>query len=97
LERILEIELFGESFKFKADAEDKYAEKVIDFLRGKVDYLNENNDLPKNEVNKFAQLLLVTLNICTEYFELKEQHDGMLKNIQVRSSKIVEKIDQTLK
>lgn len=97
MERILDIELFGEHFRFKADADDKHAEKAIDFLIGKVDTIRDISALPKNEVNKFVQLLLASLNICNEYFVLKDKHDMLMQIIQERSSKIVDKIEMTLK
>jgi cell division protein ZapA (FtsZ GTPase activity inhibitor) len=97
LERILEIELFGEQFRFKADAEDKHAEKAIDYLVGKVDSLSGHAPLSKNEANRFVQLLLAALNICNEYIDLKDRHEALMQAVQARSSNIVSKIERTIK
>ena len=97
MERILEIELFGEQYRFKADTDDKHAEKAIEFLINKVNEVGDIMALPKNDVNRFAQLLLATLNICNEYFDLKDSHDHLLRSIKDRSSKIVSKIDTNFK
>ncbi|GAB6096890.1 hypothetical protein JCM14469_31430 [Desulfatiferula olefinivorans] len=97
MERILDIELFGEHFRFKADAEDRHAEKAIDHLVRKVESLNGQTPLAKNEANRFVQLLLATLNICNEYIDLKDKHEVLLHTVQERSSKIVSTIERTLK
>lgn len=97
MERILEIELFGEHFRFKADAEDRHAEKAIGYLTDKVEALSGHGPLTKNEANRFVQLLLATLNICNEYFDLKDRHEALMQTVQERSSKIVSKIERTIK
>jgi cell division protein ZapA (FtsZ GTPase activity inhibitor) len=97
LERILEIELFGEQFRFKVGPDDKYAEKAIQLLVRKINETGDISSLPKNDINRFAQLLLATLNICNDYFDLKDKHDQLLQTIKDRSSKIVNKIDNNLK
>jgi len=97
LERILDIELFGEHYRLKADAEDRHAEKAVDYLIGKVENVSDISSLPKNDINRFAQLLLATLNICNDYFDLKEKHEKVVQTVQERSSVIVNKIQNTLK
>lgn len=97
MERILDIELFGEHYRFKADAEDRHAEKAINHLIDKVESLNDHTPLSKNEANRFVQLLLATLNICNEYFDLKDRHDALMHAVQERSSKIASKIERTVK
>lgn len=97
MERIISIDLFGEHYKFKADAEDTHAQKVVDYLEGKVSEVKSDDDSSSPDMSKFAHLLLATLNICNEYFDLKEEHDALVKKVTDRSSKLVEKIDLSLK
>lgn len=97
MERILKIEIFGEQYKFKAEAEDKNAERVVEFLVNKVSGTRQEMAMPNTDVNKFAKLLLATLNICNEYLDLKDRYDGVLQNVNNRTSKIVKKIDESIK
>lgn len=97
MERIISIDLFGEQYKFKADAEDTHAQKVVEYLKDKVADVKRDDDPSSPEIGKFAHLLLATLNICNDYFDLKEEHDALLKNVTDRSSKILKKIDQSIK
>lgn len=97
MERILNIELFGEHFKFKADAEDKNAEDAVKYLVSMVQSACEDMPGTSNDMNKFSQLLLATLNICNEHMDLKEKYRSMLHDINKRSSKIVSQIDSGLK
>lgn len=95
MERIIKIELFGEQFKFKADAQDNNAQNVVEYLKSKVDEVKDPDKTSSREIGKFAHLLLATLNICNEYFDLKEKHESLIKVFHERSSKIVEKIEKS--
>ena len=97
MERILEIKIFGELYRFKAGKEDKHADKIAEFIVNKVEGVSDIKPLPNKDSNKFAQLLLATLNICTEYFDLKEKHDDLLQTVKDRSSKISNKIETSIK
>lgn len=95
MERIITIELFGEQFKFKAEAEDNNAQKVVEYLKAKVDDVKDTESSSNREIGKFAHLLLATLNICNDYFELKEKHDALTHAVHERSSKIAAKIEKS--
>ena len=96
MSRIITIELFGEQHKFKAEADDANADLIINYLENKVDEAGSMMASPGREVNKFAQLLLATLNISNECFEMKLKYEEILKQIDERSSNIVDMIDETL-
>lgn len=98
MERIVEIKLFGEQYRFKASPEDKHAVQVVEFIASKVDDAKDSMPLlPNNDANKFAQLLLATLNICNDLFDLKDKYEDLLKSIKERSTKISNKIDAQIK
>ena len=96
MSRIITIELFGEQHKFKAEADDANAELIIHYLENKVEEAVEMMASPGRDVNKFAQLLLATLNISNECFEMKMKYENILKQIDERSSKIVDMIDESI-
>ncbi len=97
MSRIITIELFGEQHKFKAEADDANAESIIHYLESKVDEAGALMASPGRDVNKFAQLLLATLNISNECYEMKGKYEDALKQIDDRSSTIVDKIDECLR
>lgn len=97
MEKILDIKLFGEQYRFKAGADDKYIGQIVDFIGENVDNVSGDKSLPLTDANKLALLLLATLNICNDYFDLKEKYDELLSVIKKKSDRISDVIDAQLK
>ena len=97
MERIVEIKLFGEQYRFKASPEDRHVEQVVELILKNVESAKVSIPLPANDSSKFAQLLLATLNICNDYFDLKDKYDDLFTTIKERSTRISNVIEAQVK
>lgn len=93
MDNIITIQLFGEVYKFKAEAEVADASRVADFLMSELDQVEKNLGAQAKSVTKTAKLLLATMNIANTYFEQKRQYEDMLSELQQRSDRLLERLD----
>lgn len=93
MERIITIDLFGESYRFETDSNPEKAKKIADFLLEEV--TNAENEAAKKmpEVAKITILIIAALNIANQNIELKTEHSDIIKRISDRSSELIEMMD----
>ena len=94
MNEIVKIDLFGEEFRFKPDDQVENPEKVATYLKN---YIKQAEDMFQNKVsgkNKIAILLLAAMNVSKDFYELKQQHANLEKEIDKRLSFLMEKIDK---
>lgn len=66
---------------------------VADFLVKEVDKVEIQLSCKSKNISKDAILILAALNIANEYFELKNNHINLLKNISERSTSLIRALD----
>ncbi len=66
---------------------------VADFLVKEVDKVEIQLSCKSKNISKDAILILAALNIANEYFELKNNHTNLLKNISERSASLIRALD----
>jgi cell division protein ZapA (FtsZ GTPase activity inhibitor) len=94
LDEIVKIDLFGEEFRFKPDGQVKDPDKVAQHLK---DYINEAEALFQNKTtgrNKIVVLLLAAMNLSKDFYELKQQHSELERDVEKRISSLRYKIDK---
>lgn len=94
MDEIVKIDLFGEEFRFKPDGQVKDPEKVAQHVK---DYINEAEALFQNKTtgrNKIVILLLAAMNLSKDFYELKQQHSELERNVEKRISSLIRKIDK---
>jgi len=94
LDEIVKIDLFGEEFRFKPDNQVKDPDKVAQHLK---DYINEAETLFQNKTtgrNKIVVLLLAAMNLSKDFYELKQQHSELERDVEKRISSLMHKIDK---
>jgi len=94
LDEIVKIDLFGEEFRFKPDKLVKDPDKVAQHLK---DYINEAETLFQNKAtgrNKIVVLLLAAMNLSKDFYELKQQHSELERDVEKRISSLMHKIDK---
>ena len=94
MDEIVKIDLFGEEFRFKPDRQVKDPDKVAQYLR---DYIQEAEALFQNKStgrNQIAILLLAAMNLSKDFYELKQQHSELERNVENRISSLIAKIDK---
>jgi len=94
LDEIVKIDLFGEEFRFKPDGQVKDPDKVAQYLK---DYIKEAEALFQNKTtgrNKIAILLLAAMNLSRDFYELKQQHSELKRDVEQRVSSLMYKVDK---
>ncbi len=94
MDEIVKIDLFGEEFRFKPDGQVKDPDKVAQYLK---DYIKEAEGLFRNKTtgrNKIAILLLAAINLSRDFYELKQQHSELERDVERRISSLMYKVDK---
>ncbi len=94
MDEIVKIDLFGEEFRFKPDGQVKDPDKVAQYLK---DYIKEAEALFQNKTtgrNKIAILLLAAMNLSRDFYELKQQHSELKRDVEQRVSSLMYKVDK---
>ena len=89
MDRLINIELFGQAFKFKASGLVSQPEEVANYVAGHVEKACEAAETP----SKMDTLILAALNIANDYFEMKRVNHDLAKDIDQRSKVLIEYID----
>ena len=94
MDPFLSIEIFGQTYKFKAGEESVNAQAVADFLSGEIDAVeSELADGPVN-IGEKAILVLAALNIASKYMDLEKNYGELLKEIKHRSFNLISAMDR---
>lgn len=94
MDEIVKIDLFGEEFRFKPDGQVTDPDKVAQYLK---DYIKEAEGLFRNKTtgrNKIAILLLAAMNLSRDFYELKQQHSELERDVERRISSLMYKVDK---
>jgi cell division protein ZapA (FtsZ GTPase activity inhibitor) len=97
LDEIVKIDLFGEEFRFKPDGQVRDPDKVAQYLK---DYIKEAEGLFPNKTsgrNRIAILLLAAMNLSRDFYELKQQHSELKRDVEQRISSLMYKVDKGIK
>ena len=89
MDRIISIELFGQTYRFQAHAGLLHAEKVADYVAEQVKKAEAGGEVP----GKLDTVILAALNIANDYFEMKGRRDQLLHDIDRRCAVLIESID----
>ena len=89
MDRIISIELFGQTYRFQAHAGLLHAEKVADYVAEQVKKAEAGGEVP----GKLDTVILAALNIANDYFEMKRCWDEMVLHIDRRCSVLIDTID----
>ena len=89
MDRIITIELFGQAYTFKADAQLLHAEKIASYVVEQVRKAQASADVP----GKLDTVILAALNIANDYFEMKRRRDALVNDINRRCTVLLENID----
>ncbi len=94
MDEIVKIDLFGEEFRFKPDGQVKDPDKVAQYLK---DYIKEAEGMFPNKTsgrNRIAILLLAAMNLSRDFYELKQQHSELERDVEQRISSLMYKVDK---
>ena len=94
MEKIISIELFGQTFNFQADSNPEKAQKVADLLKKEVAKVEKEHKKGSQPVSRLAILLSAALNIAHDSIDYKNNENNVLEKISERSTHLLHKLDQ---
>jgi cell division protein ZapA (FtsZ GTPase activity inhibitor) len=92
-EPVVTIEIFGQPYTFRADADALMAKEVAQFLEKEVNRVEVEMAGTSASITKKAILILAALNIANENFELKRNRLHFLQDIAQRSRNLIRTLD----
>ncbi len=88
MEQLIRIDVFGQTYTFKADAGKTDPRMVADFLMEAVRKLESGQSSPAASSNQFILLLQAALNITSEHMQLKQQLTEMSQRISKQTERL---------
>ena len=89
MDQIVNIELFGQAYSFKASSQVAYAQEVADYVAEQV----EKARAVSEAISKFDALILAVLSIANDYFEMKISRQDLVRDIDDRCKVLIDHLD----
>lgn len=96
MDQVLNIEILGQPFSFKTDANALDAGAVAEYVVKSVDQAKKQCGQKSSAPDKWAILVLAALNIANEYFELQRKHQSLLHDLNQRSTHLLNALESQL-
>lgn len=88
-ERSVEIKVFGQTYTVKTDAEESHIQEVARYVNDKMDEVLKRT----RSVSTLNVAILTALNIADDLLKEKEYRAAILREIEVKSKDLADKID----
>lgn len=94
MEQLVTIELLGQLYTFKTEAELSKAKEVADLLAEEVSRVETQLEGKSPPITKQTILVLAALNIASENSKLKKEHSDLANDISKRSANLIGRLDK---
>lgn len=84
MKRAVDVEIMGQKFTIRSDAEEGYILKVAEYVDGKIDEAVKKS----RPLGRTNLAMLAALNIADEYHRLKERHEAVLDRLNHLSKRL---------
>ncbi len=88
-EQVVQIKVFGQTFSVRTDAETDHVRAVAEYVNEKMDEILKKT----KSVSTLNVAILTALNIADDLLKEREQRKALLKEVEIRSKDLVEKIN----
>ncbi len=89
MERSVEIKVFGQTYTVKTEAEEDHIREVAKYVNEKMDEILKKT----RSVSTLNVAILTALNIADDFLKEREKRMATLREIEVRTKDLAEKID----
>jgi cell division protein ZapA (FtsZ GTPase activity inhibitor) len=96
LEHLVNIELFGQAYTFKSDAEASTAKQVADLLVQEVEQVQRHSD-PTSNIPKLTLLILAALNLSNRMVQMQCEFGECIAKVAERSDRLNRMLDEGLR
>ena len=93
MERLIEVNIFGNDYTVRTDADTEYIQKIARYVDKKMGEIVRNT----KTVSTLNTAILAALNIADDLFKEREKREEFLAEVENRSKEIVKTIDTQLK
>jgi cell division protein ZapA len=93
VERVIEVNIFGQGYTIKTDADAEHIQKIAEYVDKKMDEIVRTT----KTVSTLNVAILAALNIADDFFREVQKREELLTEVDNRSKEIVETIDTQLK
>jgi len=93
LEQLVNIELFGQNYTFRAESDVTQAREVADLLVEEVSRVEQEHVKKTPNINRLAVLISAALNIANDNVELKKRYSELVNGFSERSDKLLRLLD----
>jgi cell division protein ZapA len=91
-ERLVEIKVFGQTYTVKTDAEEDHIQEVARYVNEKMDDVLKKT----RSISTLNVAILTALNLADDLLKEKEKREDLLREIEMKSKDLAEKIDLRL-
>jgi cell division protein ZapA len=91
-ERVVEIKVFGQTFSVKTDAEEDHLQAVARYVNEKMEEVLKKT----KSVSTLNVAILTALNIADDLLKEKEQRKALVKEVEMKSKNLVDKINMRM-
>lgn len=93
MEQLVNIELFGQNYTFRAESDVTQAREVADLLVEEVSRVEQEHVKKTPNINRLAVLISAALNIANDNVELKKRYSELVNGFSERSDKLLRLLD----
>ncbi len=93
MEQLVNIELFGQNYTFRAESDVTQAREVADLLVEEVSRVEQEHVKKTPNINRLAVLISAALNIANDNVELKKRYSELVDGFSERSDKLLRLLD----
>jgi cell division protein ZapA len=91
-ERMVEIKVFGQTYTVKTDAEEDHIQEVARYVNEKMEEILKKT----RSVSTLNVAILTALNIADDLLKEREYRKALLREVEVKSQNLAEKIDMKI-
>ncbi|TAJ76433.1 cell division protein ZapA [bacterium] len=84
MKKAVDVEIMGERFTIRSDAEESHVRRVAGYVDGKMQEVMKTT----RPVAKSSVAMLAALNIADEYQRLKENYEAMMQRLNHLSKRL---------
>ena len=89
MDRLITIELFGQTYTFRASGGVSQPEEVADYVAGEIEKAGASGETP----SKLDTVILAALNMANDYFEMRRSRQDLVRDIDERCKSLIEHND----
>ena len=88
-EHSVEVKVLGQTYTIKTDAEESHIQRVVDYVNEKIEEILRKT----KTISSLNVAILAALNIADDLLKEREKRKAFLREVELRSKDLVEKID----